>query len=222
MHDYQRDFIEFALARSALKFGTFTLKSGRSSPYFFNMGELSRGADLARLGHFYAAALLQSQLDCDLLFGPAYKGIPLAVATAIELARQHGRDLPVVFNRKEAKQHGEGGLLVGAPLQGRVAIIDDVITAGTAAREVIGMIRAAGAIPAGMVVALDRMERGSGPRSAIEELRQDVGIEVVSIVTLAELIRYLEEASGLRHHLPQLLAYREQYGVETGKIGTMG
>ncbi len=144
------------------------------------------------------------------------------MATAIELARQHGRDLPVVFNRKEAKQHGEGGLLVGAPLQGRVAIIDDVITAGTAAREVIGMIRAAGAIPAGMVVALDRMERGSGPRSAIEELRQDVGIEVVSIVTLAELIRYLEEASGLRHHLPQLLAYREQYGVETGKIGTMG
>lgn len=213
MHDYQRDFIEFALARRALKFGAFTLKSGRSSPYFFNIGELSRGADLARLGHFYAAALMQSGLDCDLLFGPAYKGIPLVVATAIELAQQHGRDLPVVFNRKEAKDHGEGGLLVGAPLQGRVVIVDDVITAGTAAREVVRLIRSAGATPAGMLVALDRMERGAGRLSAIEELRQSDGIEVISIITLDHLVLFLEKDPGLRHHLSDVIAYRERHGV---------
>jgi len=215
MHDYQRDFIEFALARSALKFGTFTLKSGRSSPYFFNMGELSRGADLARLGHFYAAALLQSQLDCDLLFGPAYKGIPLATALACEYARR-GRDLPLAFNRKEAKAHGEGGSLIGAPLAGRrVLIVDDVITAGTAIREALAIIREAGGTPAGIVIALDRQERvrEDAAESAAQAVAAEHAIPVVAVATLDDLLAFAGEDAGLAAHRDALLAYRARYGV---------
>jgi orotate phosphoribosyltransferase len=214
MHAYQREFIELARQHRALRFGRFTLKSGRESPYFFNAGALSSGAALAALGRCYAQRIVESGIGFDLLLGPAYKGIPLAAATAIALADVHGRDLPFVYNRKEAKDHGEGGMLVGAPLAGRVLVIDDVITAGTAVREVIAMIHDAGAELAGIAIGLDRQERGRGDRSAIQELESEYGTCVLSIVNLGHLVDYLEGAPDLAEDtLPALQAYRDRYGV---------
>jgi len=214
MQDYKQAFIELALARGALKFGSFTLKSGRESPYFFNAGLFNTGAALAQLGACYADAVHNAGLSFDVLFGPAYKGIPLATATAVALAERHGRDTPWVFNRKEAKDHGEGGSLVGAPLAGRVLIVDDVITAGTAIREAIEIIRAAGAEPCGVVLALDRQERGRGERSAVQEVQQDLGLPVTSIITLADLLADLETRSATDPlQLQALRAYRDHYGI---------
>jgi len=214
MQAYQREFIRFAIERGVLRFGEFKLKSGRTSPYFFNAGGLfNSGSALARLGDFYAAAVMDSGLDFDVVFGPAYKGIPLAAATAIALAQQHGRDLPWCFNRKEAKDHGEGGTLVGAPLTGRVLIVDDVITAGTAIREVMQIIRAQEAQAAGVLIALNRQERGQGQLSAIQEVERDYGMPVVSIVSLEQVLDYLSQDEQLRQHLPAVEAYRDQYGI---------
>jgi len=213
MHDYQRDFIELTLQRDVLRFGEFTLKSGRVSPYFFNMGRIDSGAALARLGRAYAAAVVNSGLQVDMLFGPAYKGIPLAAATAIALADQHGRDLPWAYNRKEAKDHGEGGVLVGAPLTGRVLIVDDVMTAGTAVRESLALIRAQGATPAGVLIALDRQERGQGALSAAQEVQRDYDIPVVAITSFADVLAYVGERPDLAEQHPRMLVYREHYGV---------
>ncbi|HHO67479.1 MAG TPA: orotate phosphoribosyltransferase [Gammaproteobacteria bacterium] len=213
MKDYQREFLDFAIGAGVLRFGEFTLKSGRVSPYFFNAGLFNTGAHLARLGRFYAAAIQAADIDFDVLFGPAYKGIPLATAAAIALYDQHGRDLPWCFNRKEAKDHGEGGNLVGAPLAGRVLIVDDVITAGTAIRESLQIIEAAGARAAGVVIALDRQERGQGERSAIQEVEAGLGIRVVSIVTLADLQAYLQDHPELGPALAAISDYRDRYGV---------
>lgn len=213
---YQREFIEFALSLNVLRFGEFTLKSGRKSPYFFNAGLFNSGLALARLGRFYAEAIVDNGVAFDVLFGPAYKGIPIASAAAIALADQHSRDLPWCFNRKEAKAHGEGGTLVGAPLEGRVLIIDDVITAGTAIREVMDIIGQTSARPAGVVVALDRQEKGKAELSAIQEVERDFGIPVISIINLNQLIAYMEEQADdtLAAHLPSVKAYRDQYGVQ--------
>ena len=213
MQSYQREFIRFAIERGVLRFGQFTLKSGRVSPYFFNAGLFDSGLALAQLGRFYAQAVVASGIAFDVLFGPAYKGIPLAATTAVALAEQHGRDMPWCFNRKEAKDHGEGGTLVGAPLQGRVLIVDDVITAGTAIREVMQIIQAQGASAAGVLIALNRQERGKGELSAIQEVARDFGMPVVSIVNLDQLIVYLAEDASLKHYLPAVEAYRAQYGV---------
>ena len=213
MQTYQREFIRFAIERGVLRFGEFTLKSGRISPYFFNAGLFSSGLALAQLGRFYANAAIASGVAFDVLFGPAYKGIPLAASTAVALAEQHGLDLPWCFNRKEAKDHGEGGMLVGAPLQGRVLIVDDVITAGTAIREVMQIIQMQGAVAAGVLIALNRQERGRGELSAIQEVERDFGMPVISIVNLDQLIVYLAEDASLKHYLPAVEAYREQYGV---------
>lgn len=213
MQAYQREFIRFAIERGVLRFGEFKLKSGRTSPYFFNAGLFNSGSALARLGDFYAAAVMDSGLDFDVVFGPAYKGIPLAAATAIALAQQHGRDLPWCFNRKEAKDHGEGGTMVGAPLTGRVLIVDDVITAGTAIREVMQIIRAQEAQAAGVLIALNRQERGQGQLSAIQEVERDYGMPVVSIVSLEQVLDYLSQDEQLRQHLPAVEAYRDQYGI---------
>jgi orotate phosphoribosyltransferase len=212
MQPYQREFLDFALKSQVLRFGEFTLKSGRKSPYFFNAGLFNRGAALARLGRYYAQAIVDSGIDFDLLFGPAYKGIPLAAVTAAALAEHHGRDLPYAFNRKEAKDHGEGGNIVGHPLQGRVLIIDDVITAGTAIRESLDIIKGQGAVPAGVVIALDRQERGQGARSAIQEVEQDHGIPVAAIVRLEHLAQYLSD-SGQANVLAAIEAYRQEYGI---------
>lgn len=219
LQPYQRDFIRFAIEQGVLKFGEFTLKSGRVSPYFFNAGLFQTGGALARLGRFYARAMVESGLAADVLFGPAYKGIPLAATTAVALADHHDRDLPYAFNRKEAKAHGEGGNIVGAALAGRILIIDDVITAGTAIREVMGLIEAAGAEAAGVVVALDRQERGGDdrdPRSAIQQVEAAYGMPVVSIVTLDMVLEYLEVHAGdeLRGHAEAIRAYRDRYGVQ--------
>ncbi|MGE6995867.1 orotate phosphoribosyltransferase [Pseudomonas sp. NPDC047961] len=213
MQAYQREFIRFAIERGVLRFGEFTLKSGRTSPYFFNAGLFNSGSALAQLGRFYAAAVADSGIDFDVIFGPAYKGIPLAAATAISLAEHHQRDLPWCFNRKEAKDHGEGGTLVGAPLSGRVLIVDDVITAGTAIREVMQIIRAQGAQAAGVLIALNRQERGHGQLSAIQEVEQDYGMPVVSIVSLAQVLEFLGQDEQLKRHLPAVEAYRDQYGI---------
>ncbi len=213
MKAYQREFIEFALEKQVLKFGEFTLKSGRKSPYFFNAGLFSSGRDLARLGRYYAAALMDAGIEFDVLFGPAYKGIPIAAATAVQLAELHDRDLPWCFNRKEAKDHGEGGHLVGSPLQGRIMLVDDVITAGTAIRESMSLIQANGAELAGVLIALDRQEKGRGELSAIQEVERDYGAKVIAIVTLGDLVRYLEEKPELAAHLEQVRAYRAQYGI---------
>jgi orotate phosphoribosyltransferase len=213
MQAYQREFIRFAIERGVLRFGEFTLKSGRTSPYFFNAGLFNSGLALAQLGRFYAEAVQASGIDFDVLFGPAYKGIPLASATAIALAEQHGRDLPWCFNRKEAKDHGEGGTLVGAPLVGKALIVDDVITAGTAIREVMQIIQAQGAQAAGVLIALNREERGQGELSAIQEVERDFGIPVVSIVSLSQVLDYLAQDEQLRQHLPAVEAYRAQYGI---------
>jgi len=213
MRDYQKAFIEFALSRNVLRFGEFTLKSGRVSPYFFNAGLFNTGSALARLGRYYAEAIVASGLDFDVLFGPAYKGIPLAATACVALADHHERDVPYSFNRKEAKAHGEGGNIVGSPLQGRILIIDDVITAGTAIRESMQLIETAGARPAGVVIALDRQEKGSGDLSAIQEVEQQYGIPVLSIVRLEDLITYLEQQPAMQANLIAVRAYRECYGV---------
>nr|WP_208399651.1 MULTISPECIES: orotate phosphoribosyltransferase [unclassified Dyella] len=201
------------MQRDVLRFGEFTLKSGRQSPYFFNMGRIDSGAALARLGRAYASALVNSGVPVDMLFGPAYKGIPLAAATAIALADEHGRDLPWAYNRKEAKDHGEGGVLVGAPLQGRVLIVDDVMTAGTAVRESLALIRAQGATPAGVLIALDRQERGTGALSAAQEVAADYGIPVIAITSLSDVMAYAGERPELADEYERLMAYRERYGV---------
>lgn len=213
MQAYQREFIRFAIERGVLRFGEFTLKSGRTSPYFFNAGLFNSGSALAQLGRFYASAVIESGLDFDVIFGPAYKGIPLGAATAIALAEQHQRDLPWCFNRKEAKDHGEGGTLVGAPLTGRVLIVDDVITAGTAIREVMQIIRAQNAEAAGVLIALNRQERGQGELSAIQEVERDYRMPVISVVSLEQVLEYLADDVQLKQHLPAVQAYREQYGI---------
>jgi len=213
MQPYQQEFIEFALNIGVLKFGSFTLKSGRQSPYFFNSGLFNTGASLAQLGRFYAMALQNSNIEYDMLYGPAYKGIPLASATVIALADHHKRDIPYAFNRKEAKDHGEGGTIVGAPLQGKVMIIDDVISAGTSVRESVEIIRAQDAQPAGVVIALDRQEVGKGDKTAIQEVETDYGIKVASIVCLTDLIGYLEQQPEMAESLAAIRAYRGQYGA---------
>ncbi|MEM7208127.1 MAG: orotate phosphoribosyltransferase [Pseudomonadota bacterium] len=213
MHDYQREFIEFALNEQVLKFGEFTLKSGRESPYFFNAGLFNTGSALAALGKFYAKAIVAADLDFDVLFGPAYKGIPLAATTAVALANDHGRDVPWCFNRKEAKDHGEGGQLVGAPLHGRVLIVDDVITAGTAIRESVEIINAAGAQLAAVAIALDRQERGQGDLSAIQEVEQRYNARVINVVSLQELIAFLREDAANSAQLGAVENYQRSYGV---------
>ncbi|SDH70765.1 orotate phosphoribosyltransferase [Pseudomonas benzenivorans] len=213
MQAYQREFIRFAIQRGVLRFGQFTLKSGRTSPYFFNAGLFDSGLALAQLGRFYAAAVVDSGIAFDVLFGPAYKGIPLAATTAVALAEHHQRDVPWCFNRKEAKDHGEGGTLVGAPLAGRVLIVDDVITAGTAIREVMQIIQAQGAQAAGVLIALNRQERGRGALSAIQEVERDFGMPVVSIVSLEQVLEYLAGDAELKQYLPAVEAYRAEYGI---------
>jgi len=218
MQQYQLTFIDLVLRRQALRFGRFTLKSGRESPYFFNAGLFSDGESLAAVGSCYAAAIVSAGLAFDMLFGPAYKGIPLVTATAIALSVEHGLNVPYAFNRKEAKDHGEGGGIVGAPLRGRVLIIDDVISAGTAVRESLGFIRGAAAQPAGVALALDRQERGQGPLSAVQEVEQSEGLRCVSIITLADLIEALARPPDGRarisdDQLTALRAYQQRYGV---------
>ena len=213
MHDYQREFIELTLARDVLRFGDFTLKSGRVSPYFFNAGLFDSGAALAMLGRAYADAAMHASVRFDMLFGPAYKGIVLAAVTAAALADHHDRDVPFAYNRKEAKDHGEGGTLVGAPLSGRVLIIDDVITAGTAIRESLALIRAHGAHPAGVLIALDREERGKGAMSATQELAAEFGIPVIAIARLSDLLVYTAGRAELAEHGPRLAEYRARYGA---------
>jgi orotate phosphoribosyltransferase len=214
MQKYQHDFIQLAIKHQALCFGEFTLKSGRTSPYFFNAGRFQTGSALAELGRYYAAAIKAANIDFDIVFGPAYKGIPLAATTAIALSDHFQQDLPYCYNRKEAKDHGEGGTLVGAPLQGRVLIVDDVITAGTAVREVMFIIQAAGAKPAAVLIGLNRQEKGQGELSAIQEVEQAFGIPVVSIINLNHIIHYLEGQSGQQDMVDKIKAYRATYGVE--------
>ncbi|MFI5429154.1 orotate phosphoribosyltransferase [Aeromicrobium sp. UC242_57] len=213
MHDYQREFIELALDHDVLRFGEFTLKSGRTSPYFFNAGLFNSGARLAGLGRFYADAIVASGVDFDVLMGPAYKGIPIASATAVQLAEHHQLDVPWCFNRKEAKDHGEGGLIVGSSLAGRVLVVDDVITAGTAIREVMEILTANDASCAGVVVAVDRQERGQGKLSAIQEVERDFGIPVISIIDFDQIIEFVEESGRHAEHLEAIRGYREEFGV---------
>jgi orotate phosphoribosyltransferase len=217
MQDYQREFLDFAIEIGVLRFGSFTLKSGRQSPYFFNSGLFNTGASLARLGRYYAHAIEASGIDYEMLFGPAYKGIPLVSATSIALADHHGKDVPYAFNRKEAKDHGEGGFTVGAKLRGRILVIDDVISAGTSVRESVSIIQAAGATLAGVAISLDRQERGQADTSAIQEVEKTYGIHVSSIVTLDNLVEYLGEQPGRESELDAIRAYRAQYGVSRGQ-----
>ncbi|MCL5425974.1 MAG: orotate phosphoribosyltransferase [Gammaproteobacteria bacterium] len=215
LQPYQRDFIAFAIEQGVLKFGEFTLKSGRVSPYFFNAGLFQTGRALAKLGRFYAQAIVDSHLNADVLFGPAYKGIPLAAVTAAALADHHNLDMPYSFNRKEAKTHGEGGNIVGAALSGNILIIDDVITAGTAIREVMTLIEQSGAHAAGVIIALDRQERGQGEQSAIQEVQAQYGMPVISIVTLEQVLEYLEDQNGheMLARAAAIRDYRRCYGV---------
>ena len=210
--DFRQEFIEFALQQNVLRFGEFTTKAGRLSPYFFNAGLFNDGQALNRLSQFYARAILDSGLAVDALFGPAYKGIPLVAVSALALA-QAGRNLPFAFNRKEVKDHGEGGNIIGAPLAGRVLIIDDVISAGTSVRESVELIRAAGATPCGVVIALDRMERGTGALSAVEEVEHDYGLPVVAVATLVDLMSYLQDRPDFKANAVAVAAYRKEYGV---------
>ena len=213
MRAYKKEFIDLALELDVLKFGEFTLKSGRKSPYFFNAGLFSTGYAAAKLSRFYASAIAESDIKFDVLFGPAYKGIPLSALAAAGLAEHHGIDVPYCYNRKEAKAHGEGGSIVGGALEGRVLIVDDVITAGTAVREAYRMIIAAGAEVAGLVISLDRQERGQGTTSAVQELKDSLGIPVVSIVSLSDLIEILETSAEYAEYLEPVLEYRREYGV---------
>jgi orotate phosphoribosyltransferase len=213
MRAYKKEFIDLSLELGVLRFGEFTLKSGRVSPYFFNAGLFNTGYAAAKLGRFYAAAVTESNINFDMIFGPAYKGIPLVALTAAALAEHYGIDVPYAFNRKEAKAHGEGGSIVGAPLQGKVLIIDDVITAGTAVREAYQIIAAAGAEIVGLLISLDRQERGQGSLSAMQELRASLGIPVVSIVQLGDLVETLEESKEYAEFLEPVLTYRRKYGV---------
>ncbi|WP_047391065.1 MULTISPECIES: orotate phosphoribosyltransferase [Chitinibacter] len=212
MSDFRQDFIRFAVEQKVLCFGDFITKAGRNSPYFFNAGLFSDGASVGELARFYAQAAIASGVEFDVLFGPAYKGIVLASATAVALAGA-GRNVPFVFNRKEAKDHGEGGVLVGAPLKGRVMIIDDVISAGTSVRESVNLIRAAGAEPAGVLIALDRMERGQGSLSAVQEVEQQFGMPVIPIASLQDLLAFLADQPGMTENLAKVQQYRAQYGV---------
>lgn len=214
MKDYQKEFIEFAIEKEVLKFGEFTLKSGRISPYFFNAGLFNTGRDLARLGRFYAAALQDSGIAYDLLFGPAYKGIPIATTTAVALSNDYDLDIPYCFNRKEAKKHGEGGSLVGSELSGKIMLVDDVITAGTAIRESMDIINANNAQLAGVLIALDRQEKGKAELSAIQEVERDYSAKVISIVQLADVVSYLETLPEMKQHLQSVQAYRAKYGIE--------
>jgi orotate phosphoribosyltransferase len=213
MQAYKKEFLDLALELGVLRFGEFTLKSGRKSPYFFNAGLFNTGQALDSLGRYYARAIAESDQEFDMLFGPAYKGIPLAALTAAALYREHGINVPYAFNRKEAKVHGEGGNLVGAPLTGRVLIVDDVITAGTAIRESVDIIRAHGATAAGVAIALDRQERGQGKLSAVQEAEKELGLTVTRIVGLSDLIGYLQGDAGREDHLQAVSAYRESYGI---------
>lgn len=213
MKAYQKEFIEFAIERGVLKFGEFTLKSGRTSPYFFNAGLFNKGSDLARLGRFYAEALVDSGIDFDVLFGPAYKGIPIATATAVALYDQHNQDTPYCFNRKEKKDHGEGGNLVGSALEGKVMLVDDVITAGTAIREAMDIVQANGAELSGVLIALDRQEKGKSELSAIQEVERDFGAKVVSIVNLNDVITFLKDDDTFKEYLPKVEAYRAEFGI---------
>ena len=213
MQAYKKEFIDLAIELGVLRFGEFTLKSGRVSPYFFNAGLFNTGYAAARVGRYYAATIAESKLDFDMIFGPAYKGIPLAALTAASLAEHQGIDVPFSYNRKEAKAHGEGGSIVGASLEGRVLLVDDVITAGTAVRDAYQIISAAGAEIAGLVISLDRQERGQGPASAVQELQQALGIPVRSIIGLDDLIISLEESSDYEEYLEPVLEYRRKYGV---------
>ena len=213
MQAYKREFIDLSLELGVLRFGEFRLKSGRVSPYFFNAGLFNTGYAAARLGRYYAAAIADSDVKFDMLFGPAYKGIPLAALSAAALAEHQDMDLPFAYNRKEAKAHGEGGNIVGAPLRGRVLIVDDVITAGTAVREAYQVISATGADVAGLVISLDRQERGQGSLSAVQELKQSLGIPVISIIKLNDLIDILEDSEEYQEYLNPVLEYRKKYGV---------
>ena len=213
MKAYQSEFLAFAMEVGAIRFGEFQLKSGRLSPYFFNAGAFSSGRELSRLGRFYAKAILEAGVAFDMVYGPAYKGIPLAVATAIALGDQHERDIPYAFKRKEVKDHGEGGAIVGAPLQGRVFIIDDAISAGTSVAEAIAIIKDAGAVPVGVAIALDRQERGGTECSAAQEVERDFGLPVISIANLDILVAYLAESSGSARQLQAIAAYRKAYGA---------
>ena len=213
MKDFQREFLDFAIACEALRFGEFTLKSGRISPYFFNTGLFNTGRKLAQLGKFYACAINDSGLAFDMVYGPAYKGVPLACATAISLAEDDGRDVPYAFNRKEAKKHAEGGIIVGHPVEGKVLIVDDVISAGLSVRESVQIIKTAGATPIGVAIAVDRQERGEGARSAVQEVETTLGLRVVSIVALDTLLKYLEGKDGLAQHLDAINAYHRAYGT---------
>ena len=218
MQDYQRGFIEFAIRNGVLRFGEFKLKSGRISPYFFNSGLFNSGASIARLGRYYAESVIRSKVGFDMLFGPAYKGIPLVVATAVAIAEHHGLDIPYAFNRKEVKDHGEGGNIVGAALKGRVMVLDDVISSGISIAESIQIIRASDAEPVGIVVALDRQERSEGTLSAIQEVENRHGIPVVSIITLDQIMSCITGMSEMKDTLARVQAYREQYGVETTNL----
>lgn len=215
MHDYQHEFLDFALDTGVLRFGEFTLKSGRISPYFFNAGLFNTGGSLARLGRYYAQTIMDSGISFDVLYGPAYKGIPLAAVTAAALFDQHGVDVAYAFNRKEAKDHGEGGIVVGHALEGRILIIDDVISAGTSVRESVDIIQAQQATTAGVVIALDRQEKGTGDKSAIQEVEQDYGIPVAAIASLSNLVAYLDKRGDSPQQLAAISAYREQYGVNS-------
>ena len=214
MENYKQQFIEFALARQVLKFGEFTLKSGRVSPYFFNAGLFNQGADLARLGEFYAAALQDADLQYDMIFGPAYKGIPIATAVSIALFNRFDINKPVCFNRKETKDHGEGGNLIGSPLRGKVLLVDDVITAGTAIRESMQIIQANEAQLSAVLIALNRQERGNGELSAIQEVELDYQCDVLSIIDFADLMAFIETQPEYQQYLPAMRAYREQYGIK--------
>ena len=213
MEQYKRDFIEFALSRNVLKFGEFTLKSGRKSPYFFNAGLFNTGADLARLGEFYAAAIQASAVNFDVVFGPAYKGIPIGTSVSVALFNRYGIDKPVCFNRKEVKDHGEGGNLIGSPLQGKILLVDDVITAGTAIRESMELISANKAELAAVLIALNRKERGKGELSAIQEVERDSQCQVLSIIDLDDLMQFIEQDLRYSSHLPEMRAYRAEFGV---------
>ena len=213
MLEYQREFIKFLIDNKVLTFGSFKLKSGRQSPYFFNAGLINSGDTLSKLGSFYAEAIVNSNLDYNLLFGPAYKGIPLVCAASIALSNKTGDSCPFAFNRKEAKDHGEGGLIVGTPISGRVYIIDDVITAGTAIRESVNLISAKGGIVSGVLVALDRQERGTGSESAVMQVSREFGISVTAIITLDDVIEYITQVGGFEEHLPVILEYRREFGI---------